>query len=62
MGDQLRHWQVAFRLGRAGLRLDSKAHVPAQAGGGIVIAWYKHPHALVVGAKIEATYAQVGRR
>lgn len=53
----LRTWQTAFRLGRAGLRLDSK-HVD----GGHVYAWYKHPQATVTGATLHALCHEVGRR
>ncbi len=56
-GGPLRPWQIAFRLGRAGLRLDGKDHV-----NGTVIAEYEHPGSHYIGATIHVTYQEVGRR
>jgi len=53
----LRPWQIAFRLRRAGLRLDGKDHV-----GGTVIAEYQHPGSHYIGATIHVAYEEVGRR
>lgn len=54
MGD-VSAWRTAFRLGRAGLRMDSK-HV----GTGWVTVWYRHPAGNLT-ATFTARASEVGR-